>query len=775
MLLDLDGELVGAIHNGGAMVWLPDTTLLLAVGDGGRSHLAQPTWSVLGKALRLNDDGSVPADNPFAAGLTGRSRYIYANGLRNPFTMAISPSTGQVLANDVGLGSWEEVNDILPGANYGWPLVVGELGLEQAPTAHREAIYQYDHGTGCAVVGAAFYEPDSLSFPSEYHGAYLFADYCQGFIRVLDPGRGEVIAELARGLPRPISLRVGRGGELYYLGRARGDGSIADNTSTREGSLWRIRYTGSGAPAVGRAPRDAVVPPGEDAVFDVVASGQPPLTFSWLRDGRRVDSLTGARVRLGDLSLADDGTRIRAIVANDDGADTSAAAVLHVTANRRPVVRIITPTPGATDRAGDELRPAGMIVDPDDGPIDQADYRWRVDFHHDDHVHPVTEWTGAPVIVPIPRFGEVSSNVYYRVGLSATDGQGLLGSAYVDVLPELVRLDFSSAPRGITLNADGYNAPTPFTLTSVSGLERTVSAPLTVRRGDTLYRFVGWADGVLAADRPYATTAGVSFRAEYRAEPVRAGTGLRGEYFASPDLAEARSRGARVDSAIDFDWALEAPRFTAGLPTDSFSVRWTGAVEAPFAGEYTFTIQVTDGARLSVGGNSIIDTWVPQIANFYSGTVLLDSARQVPLQLEYVEFGDEAVVRMFWRHALIPDEVVPAQYLYPAYTPPGDTSQVLPGEKVRGLTLRAASMQQGASGVIEYTLGLPSAEVGDVVRVDLALIDALGRCVAKDVTAADELLTRKILPVPPLSRGLYTLTARRGREVTSVRLFLGAR
>jgi hypothetical protein len=76
--------------------------------------------SLLGKILRLEADGTIPEDNPFYRRTTGKSRAIWALGLRNPVTFAVQPGTGRMFINDVG-GAHEEINVGVAGANYGWP------------------------------------------------------------------------------------------------------------------------------------------------------------------------------------------------------------------------------------------------------------------------------------------------------------------------------------------------------------------------------------------------------------------------------------------------------------------------------------------------------------------------------------------------------------------------------------------------------------------------------------------------------------------------------
>lgn len=123
----------GGQHFGSRLVWLPDGTLLMSVGDGGNpptragGRLAREnpqyldnTW---GKVLRLNDDGTAPADNPFADNQQHpeTAKFIYSYGHRNIQGMAIDPATGNVWATEHGALGGDELNLIEAGQNYGWP------------------------------------------------------------------------------------------------------------------------------------------------------------------------------------------------------------------------------------------------------------------------------------------------------------------------------------------------------------------------------------------------------------------------------------------------------------------------------------------------------------------------------------------------------------------------------------------------------------------------------------------------------------------------------
>lgn len=223
VLVDLDNLSSATNHNGGAIHFGPDGKLYAGVGENANSANAQTLSNRLGKILRINSDGTIPTDNPFSNTATGANRAIWALGLRNPYTFGFQPGTGRLFINDVGQSAWEEIDDGIAGSNYGWPSCEGACA---PPNANfRDPLFQYGHGTsattGCAIVGAAFYNPPVNQFPSSYLGKYFFADLCSGWIRLFDPTTRTASA-FATGVSTPVDLHVGPDGCLYYLAQGNG-------------------------------------------------------------------------------------------------------------------------------------------------------------------------------------------------------------------------------------------------------------------------------------------------------------------------------------------------------------------------------------------------------------------------------------------------------------------------------------------------------------------------------------------------------------------------
>lgn len=142
----IDGLPAAANHDGGRIAFGPDGMLYATVGDAGTGDAAQDRGSLAGKILRLTPDGEVPADNPFPGSP------VYSYGHRNPQGIAWA-ADGTMFASEFGQDTWDELNVITPGANYGWPVVEGIAGDDRFVDPVQQWSPAEASPSGIAVVG----------------------------------------------------------------------------------------------------------------------------------------------------------------------------------------------------------------------------------------------------------------------------------------------------------------------------------------------------------------------------------------------------------------------------------------------------------------------------------------------------------------------------------------------------------------------------------------------------------------------------------------------
>lgn len=646
VLADLENLSAATNHNGGGLHFGADGKLYISVGENANRDNAQTLGNRLGKMLRLNSDGSIPSDNPFFATATGLNRAIWALGLRNPFTFAFQPGSGRLFINDVGEGTFEEINDGVAGSNYGWPITEGPT----TDARFRAPLFSYQHGSGgtngCAITGGTFYNPATQQYPSSYVGKYFFADYCNNWIRVLDPAT-KTASSFASSVSGPVDLQVGPDGLVYYL--ARGAGAVG-----------RIRATTNQPPVITTQPANRTVAVGQTATFSVVANGTQPLAYQWQRGGTNISGATGSSYSLV-ASAADSGAVFRVVVSNAFGTVTSSNATLTVSSNAAPVATITSPANGTKYNAGDTINYAGTGTDTEDGALPASAFTWEVVFHHATHTHPFIAPTSGATSgsFTIPKLGEVATDVFYRIHLTVKDSAGLTTETTRDITPNVSTLSLRTNPPGLQVTLDGTPVTTPADIGSVVGMTRQLGAVSPQSSGGNNYVFGSWSDGGAATHSFDTPSSSTTYTASYTAS---AGGGLTGQYFDNIDFTNLKL--TRVDSTVNFDFGTGSPDPLLGA--DTFSVRWTGTITPEFAQAYTLFTRSDDGIRVWFNGALLIDNFIDHSPTENSGvTPVLVAGQAYPIQIDFYENGGGATAVLSWSSASQPKQVVPQARLAP--------------------------------------------------------------------------------------------------------------
>ena len=483
IILELNNLSTATNHNGGALAFGPDGKLYAAVGENANTSNAQTLNNLLGKVLRINADGTIPADNPFYNTATGQNRAIWALGLRNPFTFAFRPGGSQFFVNDVGQSAWEEINDGIAGSNYGWPATEGTT---TNPSFRRRDTRTATPAARAQLPAAPSTLPWRLQFPVDYVGDYFFADYCAGWIRKLELSTNTA-TNFATGISFPVDLKVSDDGALYYL--ARGTGS---NT----GVVYRVEY-GNQAPSITTHPSSQTVAPGASVTFSVRASVTTTLRYQWQRNTVNIPGATAQDYTIASVAQSDNGAQFRALVTNDFGNALSNVATLTVTGNQAPTGTIVQPVNGTQYSGANVINYSGTGSDPEDGNLPGSAFTWQVDFHHDTHVHPfIAPTSGASSgSFTIPTTGHTESNVWYRIYMTVRDAGGLTYTHHAR---------YHSADRSGHPGDESRRPATPprrtarhhaLLLHGVVGIVRTLEAVTPQGAGGTTYEFVSWSDG----------------------------------------------------------------------------------------------------------------------------------------------------------------------------------------------------------------------------------------------------------------------------------------
>jgi PKD repeat protein len=482
-----------------------------------------------GKVLRVNRNGGPAAGNPFlrAAGArrctrptgvapgAGPCKEIFALGLRNPFRLARKPGTNRFFVNDVGMDTWEEVNRLAGGRNYGWNVREGHCRRDSttdcAPVRRFTApLHDYRHTTCRSITGGAFV-PAGV-WP-DLENSYLFSDFACGTIFELrreSPGRW-VRSTFLEGADGPVHLRFGPHDDtqaLYYL-------------SYFSDTVHRISASTANAPPVARF---TSTPDGSTVSFSGADSTDPDtgdriVSWAWdFGDGSSAVTTVPTTVH----TYATTGVHRVTLVVTDERGERSAPVTRPVhPGEHAPSLVISEPPAGAEFAVGRGLTLAARAADPEDGPLPGSSVTWELRLRHANHFHPyLGPVTGSTVdtTFPSPESLSAAGNSWLVAIATATDSRGHSTVVRRRLEPRTVELTFRTTPRRGAVVLDGERRRTPVTVTTWVRHPFEVRAPDQRIRGDR-HGFRRWSDGGARSHVVVAPRRATDYTAVFRRAP----------------------------------------------------------------------------------------------------------------------------------------------------------------------------------------------------------------------------------------------------------------
>jgi glucose/arabinose dehydrogenase len=596
-------------HNGGDLQFGKDGFLYISIGDGGcdyagggcaGSNDASRDQNVLiGKVLRITTTGGIPATNPFQGTDSGRCNVngsttaakcqeTFAWGFRNPFRMAMDPNAAstRLFVNDVGQGSWEEIDLAQSGGDFGWNCREGAHTnstsgrCNPAPPNMIDPVFEYSHsgnvpGTsigGCGSITGGAFVPNGL-WPG-FDGSYLFSDYNCGAIFKLSSSFAASSFATSLGSSSAVHLLFGPWGSsqaLYYTTYAGG------------GAVRRIQYNNpsgnnppiavaSANPTTGNAPLTVTL--------SAAGSSDPDagntLTYFWtFGDGTPETSTTSTTIQHTYPS----GTYTASLRVRDNNFAFSAPDTVRiVSGNTAPVPTITSPAAGTLFSVGQTITLTGSATDAEDGTLPPSSLSWTILQHHDQHTHPfLGPATGNNInfAAPAPEDLAAALTSYLEIRLTATDSAGVSSTVVRNIDPRKVTLSFDTYPSRMIVRVSGTDLRTPVDVTSWANWQISISA-----FGQTLfgadYTYGSWSDGGAQTHTISTPTAPASYVARFIP-----GSGTDYHVLTPCRAIDTRGGTAMTDGTRTF-----AMTNRCGVPTTASAVAMIVTAVSPSANGY---------------------------------------------------------------------------------------------------------------------------------------------------------------------------------------------
>jgi glucose/arabinose dehydrogenase len=578
-------------HIGGSLDIGPDGKFYLTIGDA-LASLSQDLTNVFGKVLRINLDGSVPADNPDIEGKIIRE--IWAYGLRNPYrgqferarTTAnpqgapASPLWIGDVGGNVAETAYEELNVGKAGANYGWPLCEGPLGLPKNGVACPAGVtgpaltYGHTAGVACcfnkAIIGGQMYR--SGNFPLA--GAYIYGDYPSSTISWMVPdasGQPTTNSGLVHRLQTnnldeaPVWVDLSPDGNIYFL-------------DIFTGNLRRLTY--GPHPIVQTASANAVTGPvGRDVTFTGAATDPAgnPVSYLWNFGDGTTSTLASPVHRYVN------GGTYSALLKVTAGGVTVNANPIKIKVGNGPNVTITSPADGFVFTAGQTVVATGTATDANGKSLPPNQLSWTIAFRHDEHSHPeITNQPGSSVSLPIPTSGhEFAGNTAFLISLTATDSSNVSTTTSIEIKPTKIAIPVTSNIPTIAV-LSGITQALPFAIDTVPGFQHSVEVPAEQCVNGVRQQFVRWSDGG-ARVHTVTAAAGQSLVATF--EPTDM---CESKYVPLPPvrLFDSRDLGAKPQANVPVEVGVTGVGGVPGLGATAVVVNVT-AVDAAEAGFVT--------------------------------------------------------------------------------------------------------------------------------------------------------------------------------------------
>jgi len=719
----------GGTHRGGGPIFGKDGFLYVAIGDQARyqgaqridnnfeggyiridvdqkgGNISHPPRRRMGQQAGTGDETSgngyyIPNDNPWQDGNGGIFEEFWAIGHRNPHRISVDRVTGDIWSGEIGENDREEINLVTRGSNGGWPVWEGNLNISGSKCGvnslgrgfYKGPITDFTRNESNAIIGGNVYR--GVKLPQLY-GKYLCGDYSQSRIFTVEPnGNRQTLTSFSPGAM--ITWGEDLQGELY-IGRQNGNTNLyqlqANGTSPPAPNL--LSQTGAFTDLQNLTVRDGIIPyemiepfwsdgaekyrwvaipnngnhntPEEQVTFSEDGNWQFPKGSVMIKHfeygGRKIETRFEVHGQDGQYYYL-------SYRWNDQGTD----AVLGNNSETKNFFingeNFSWYYPSTFDCQSCHQAAAGKVLGLKTRYLNKTiDYGPALGQQNQ-----LLAWSSQGIFNRNISAGDINNFTTVAAKDDASASLEWRARSYIDVNCSYCHLpgtgNRASFDARITTSLDNQNLIYGFLNNSLGSGDAFTIVPQDIPNSMIHRRLNSLTDGIamppLAKGR--VDQAGVQLIADWISslpvgeapEANGEGIGLNGAYYTGINFNNKVAD--RLDPQVDFNLD-NAP--VVGVGTENFSVRWTGFVEAPVSGTYTFFTNSDDGVRLSVNNTQLIDNFTLHGTTEDNGQITLNKGQRVPILLEYFQQGGGYVITLSWSVTGISKQIIPKQYLYP--------------------------------------------------------------------------------------------------------------